>query len=120
MFELFGDGDRISVIVFIFYSFLMGSLAVSYGLYKLFAALLFVGVVLFVLWANKLKPDELKKWVAWLLVIGLVGMVVLVALDGKGDYRRFGDKGKFRDGKLLEMMDTDDATGAEVEDGTEG
>jgi len=59
----------------------------------LFKTLFIVGVVLFVIWASKLKQDELQKWVVWLLVVGIVGALITSAV-----YPDYKDK-RFKKGK---------------------
>lgn len=86
-------------------------------LHKLFGALLFVGAILFVLWANKLKQDELLKIVKWVVGVGLIGMLLFGLLGGSmgGMRGRYGDHGMWKDGKMMKMMDADMKTGDAVE-----
>lgn len=48
-------------------------LAIGWCLHAGFVIASLVGVVLFIIWAMKLKQDQLKQWIIWLLVIGTIG-----------------------------------------------
>lgn len=65
---------------FIFYSSFMfspySSIALGWCVHAGFVIVSFVGGILFISWAMKLKPDQLKKWVMWLLVVGILGSLL--------------------------------------------
>jgi quinol-cytochrome oxidoreductase complex cytochrome b subunit len=84
----------------------MGTFFIYYCLPKLFCAVLAVGVVLFLLWANKQKADEVKNMAKWFVIVGLVGMLVLGLLGGK----MHGFNGKYGE-KYRNMMGGDSAMG---------
>jgi len=65
-------------------------MGIGWALHCLFALALFLGLVLFVVWAAKtLKGKDLKKLVIWLLAIGLIGMILTSFLTpwGGGHYK---------------------------------
>lgn len=56
----------------------MGYALLGMVLAKLFGLAFLLGLVLFLVWAIRdLKKKELKKMFAWLLIVGLVGMVAI-------------------------------------------
>lgn len=60
-------------------------LALGWHTHAMFGLALFIGLVLFVAWAIKhLKKDVLGKWVLWLVVIGLVGMLLTAPFAWQG------------------------------------
>src|SRR5262249_5138994 len=79
------------------------SLAVLWHVHAVFAVIAVVGVILFLVWATKLKPDQLKKWVIWLLALGLLGSLITSPYALWGSHMMMGE----RDGGMEEhgMMD---------------
>ena len=59
-------------------------LAAGFHLHALFGLLAFIGLVLFVIWAARLKTKALTKWLVWLLVVGILGMLLTSGLGWKG------------------------------------
>jgi len=54
-------------------------------LHMVFATAIFVGLVFFFVYAIKfMKKDALKKWLMWLLIVGLVGALLTCGLGWKG------------------------------------
>lgn len=51
----------------------LSSVAFFWCLHAGFVIVSFVGAILFLVWAMRLKQDQLKKWVLWLLVVGTIG-----------------------------------------------
>ena len=52
----------------------------AWHFFALFKTLFIVGIILFVVWASKLRQDELKKLVVWLIVGGVVGALLTSAV----------------------------------------
>ena len=77
-------------------------LAAGWHLHCLFGFALFLGVVLFVVWAVRLKSKQLIKWVVWLLVVGAVGMLLTAGLGWKGF---MGMKGHWKNFDKTEMIE---------------
>ena len=71
-----------------FYSYL---LPLGWHLHALFAVMLFIGTILFIFWALKLKPAELKKWVFWLLIISIIGLLLTSVFSFKGYHMMYGN-----------------------------
>ncbi len=59
-------------------------LMAGWQLHALFATALFLGIVLFVIWAARLKSKVLIKWVTWLLVVGILGTLLTCGFGWKG------------------------------------
>jgi cytochrome bd-type quinol oxidase subunit 1 len=77
---------------------MMGSLSMlPMCLHMLFCMVVLVGVVLFVVWAYRLKQEQLCTWVKWLLVVGVVGCLVTAAFGGG----MMGRKMMMKDGKMM-------------------
>ena len=73
-----------------------GGYSLIFGLHKLFALAILLGLIFFVAWALKnLKKNELKKLAITLLAIGIAGCFLLTAIFGG-----FGHG--FKDGKGYE------------------
>jgi hypothetical protein len=83
----------------------MSSMFLFYGLHKVFGVLLGLGLVLFVLWANKQKADEIKKMAQWLVAVGILGMLILGLAGGSMYHKKgkYGERGMDKDGTT--MMD---------------
>lgn len=95
----------------------LSGVAFVWHLHLVFVFTAFVGGILFLSWAMKLKPDQLKKWVQWLLIIGVLGTLLtagaslqfwsmirggkMMSLDGRGSWNMMGGEG---------MMDFDEKT----------
>ena len=81
----------------------------GYMFANLFMLMVLVAVVLFVVWASRLKADKLKKLILWLFVIGLVGSLMTVKYSfKKGDDFKGGCKycGMMDSGEMkMKMMD---------------
>lgn len=70
-----------------------GSFWPLFGLHVhfLFGALLFVGGVLFVIWAVKyLKEGPLKNWALWLVVLGILGVLLTSGFGLAGFFGGYG------------------------------
>jgi|CXWL01.1.fsa_nt_gi hypothetical protein len=82
-------------------------MAIGLGLHCIFGAIALIGAILFVMWAMKMKADELKQWVKWLLIVGVVGLLISAPLAHRG----FMAKRMMRDGMMMmkdgEMMKMD-------------
>lgn len=58
---------------------------VGLHLHMVFATALFVGLVFFFVYAIKfMKKDDMKKWLMWLLIVGLIGSLLTCGLGWKG------------------------------------
>lgn len=44
----------------------------------------FVGVILFIAWALKLKADKQKQWMTWLLIVGILGGLLTTQFSMSG------------------------------------
>lgn len=72
-------------------------LSVAWCLHGLFCLALFIGVILFVVWASKhLNKKGLKKLVIWLLAIGLVGLLITAPFANRHFKDTMGKWGKFK------------------------
>lgn len=86
----------------------MSGVAFAWHLHAVFVLTAFIGGILFIAWAMKLKPDQLMKWVKWLLIIGILGTLVTsgasmqfwgmmrggnMMSDGKGSWNMMGGEG---------------------------
>jgi len=78
------------------------SIALTWHLHSVFNIVALVGGILFIVWATKLKPAQLKKLVSWLLVIGIGGVLLTSKgyWDGKMKYHNF-------KGKMIDKTTTD-------------
>lgn len=88
-------------------------IALGWCLHAGFVITSFVGGILFICWAMKLKPDQLKKWVMWLLIVGILGSLLtasysymgwrtMMSPDGNGSWNMMGGKGMMDfDGKNI-------------------
>lgn len=84
-------------------------LAFGWHLHHVFVAITLVGAILFVLWASRLKPTELKKLVTWSLIIGVVGMLLTSAFTFGSGWPHPGSSYKGMGwGENGMMMDRDD------------
>lgn len=82
---------------------------VVWHIHMVFATVLFLGLVFFIIWAVKvLDKKQLKKWTVWLLVIGIIG-AALTCPWGLG--RWYGD----REGSMFNYMFGNDWDGDVVE-----
>lgn len=62
----------------------------GFHLHMMFCVLTFIGVILFIAWAVKhLKKKQLGTLVAWVIGVGIVGML-LTSLFGFGGFNRYG------------------------------
>jgi len=63
-------------------------------LHMIFVGVTFVGGILFISWALKMKADEIKRWTLWLLVVGILGVLVTSGFSGLGWRMKYlgGDK----------------------------
>lgn len=99
--------------LFLYSLFMMGLyssswLAVGWCLHAGFVIATLVGVALFLVWAVKLKPDQLKQWVLWLLIIGSIGGILTAQYSFMGWRGMMGNnQGYIQDGKVVpgRMMD---------------
>jgi len=83
-------------------------LAVGWCLHAGFVIASIVGVILFIVWAMKLKPDQLKKWVMWLLIVGTIGGLVTAQFSFMGWRSMMGGAGYTNsDGTWNNMMNWD-------------
>ena len=88
-------------------------LALGWCLHAGFVLVSFVGGILFISWAMKLKPDQLKKWVMWLLIVGVLGSLItasysfmgwksMMLQNGNGYWNMMGGQGMMNfDGKSV-------------------
>ena len=68
-----------------------GGFSFGHHVHMVFGLFFFVGLILFTIWAvQNLKGGDLKKWVVWLLVIGVLGWLLTAPMGGFG----FGGYGK--------------------------
>ena len=77
--------------IFYFFSSVMNSFSpffLGLHVHMLFVGVTLVGGVLFLAWALKMKPAEMKKWVIWLLVIGILGALITSSFSGAGLWMR--------------------------------
>lgn len=62
-------------------------------LQHVFAMTTFVGAILFLFWAYRLKQEQLKQIMVWVLGVGIVGMLVFGLLGGASHPYMWGAKG---------------------------
>jgi hypothetical protein len=72
---------------------MMSNTSWSFGwhIHWIFWATLLIGVVLFILWANKgLDAKKLASWATWAIIIGLIGTLLTGGMWSSGRYGMHG------------------------------
>jgi len=85
-------------------------------LHMVFSFVALAGVVLFVIWAAKQKPADLKKWLVWSLAIGVVGMLVTSSYSWRGSKGHWGAKYGMTDKGVHQEVLNDCLEAATLED----
>jgi asparagine N-glycosylation enzyme membrane subunit Stt3 len=68
-----------------------GGMSYGWHLHWIFGLAIAIGVVLLIIWAARtLKADQLKTWVIWLLVIGVIGSFLTSGMGWSGMHGSWG------------------------------
>lgn len=88
--------------------------------HMVFMWLILVGTVLLFVWAYKtLSKDDLKKWVAWLLIIGVIGSWLTHGMAWNGWQGMMGGKGfggNVNWQGMMQSVQQDDTSGLKNQD----